>query len=332
MIPGVRGGLISASFARDLLPSMPEVVPRAAGRRREAGVVVAASRDDARHRVERARHHRCGRPAAARPARPVSRAAHRSAATPAVLHVPRRLHTAARCRHRLGRAARARLALVGHPGNCQRCALVRLLQWPRDTAGRCSPHLVAANTSSSTARCSGRSRRHNCSCGRWCAPRRWRADRRSSTARWTCRVATASRSAASSATASSRRWRCSSARSAAGKRRAPMPVLFEQSLTVLYRVLFLLFAEARGLAAAVASGLSRSLQPRRHRHRAAAGTAVSRAVAGRSGDLAAGARRLLCRRASRHRLQRPAVLAVAGRRVRSHAASATRSWARRSSR
>ncbi len=32
-----------------------------------------------------------------------------------------------------------------------------------------------------------------------------------------------------------------------GKRRAPMPVLFEQSLTVLYRVLFLLFAEARGL-------------------------------------------------------------------------------------
>jgi hypothetical protein len=34
---------------------------------------------------------------------------------------------------------------------------------------------------------------------------------------------------------------------AEGKRRPPMPVLFEQSLTVLYRVLFLLFAEARGL-------------------------------------------------------------------------------------
>ena len=34
---------------------------------------------------------------------------------------------------------------------------------------------------------------------------------------------------------------------AAGKRPAAMPVLFEQSLTVLYRVLFLLFAEARGL-------------------------------------------------------------------------------------
>jgi hypothetical protein len=34
---------------------------------------------------------------------------------------------------------------------------------------------------------------------------------------------------------------------AAGKRPASMPVLFEQSLTVLYRVLFLLFAEARGL-------------------------------------------------------------------------------------
>ena len=34
---------------------------------------------------------------------------------------------------------------------------------------------------------------------------------------------------------------------AAGTRPAAMPVLFEQSLTVLYRVLFLLFAEARGL-------------------------------------------------------------------------------------
>jgi hypothetical protein len=34
---------------------------------------------------------------------------------------------------------------------------------------------------------------------------------------------------------------------ATGKRPASMPVLFEQSLTVLYRVLFLLFAEARGL-------------------------------------------------------------------------------------
>jgi hypothetical protein len=34
---------------------------------------------------------------------------------------------------------------------------------------------------------------------------------------------------------------------AVGKRRPPMPVLYEQSLTVLYRVLFLLFAEARGL-------------------------------------------------------------------------------------
>jgi hypothetical protein len=34
---------------------------------------------------------------------------------------------------------------------------------------------------------------------------------------------------------------------AAGKRPVSMPALFEQSLTVLYRVLFLLFAEARGL-------------------------------------------------------------------------------------
>jgi len=34
---------------------------------------------------------------------------------------------------------------------------------------------------------------------------------------------------------------------ATGQRPAAMPVLFEQSLTVLYRVLFLLFAEARGL-------------------------------------------------------------------------------------
>jgi hypothetical protein len=34
---------------------------------------------------------------------------------------------------------------------------------------------------------------------------------------------------------------------ATGRRRAPLPILFEQSLTVLYRILFLLFAEARGL-------------------------------------------------------------------------------------
>jgi hypothetical protein len=34
---------------------------------------------------------------------------------------------------------------------------------------------------------------------------------------------------------------------ATGRRRRPLPILFEQSLTVLYRILFLLFAEARGL-------------------------------------------------------------------------------------
>ena len=48
----------------------------------------------------------------------------------------------------------------------------------------------------------------------------------------------------------------------------------------------------QGTAAALASGLSRSLLPRHHRQRAAAGTSVSRIVAGRSGDLAARARRV----------------------------------------
>ena len=77
MIPGVRGGLISASFARDVLPSLPETVPvppaiaaklASWSRRLEATLGTA---------VERARDHGCRGPAAAQPARPVSRAAHR---------------------------------------------------------------------------------------------------------------------------------------------------------------------------------------------------------------------------------------------------------------
>jgi hypothetical protein len=40
-----------------------------------------------------------------------------------------------------------------------------------------------------------------------------------------------------------------------GRRRAAPELLLEQSLTVLYRILFLLFAEARGLVPVVASHL-----------------------------------------------------------------------------
>ena len=53
--------------------------------------------------------------------------------------------------------------------------------------------------------------------------------------------------------------------SAAGDAAAAQAALddaFEQALTIVYRMLFLLFAEARGAGAAVASGLPRELQPR----------------------------------------------------------------------
>ena len=63
-----------------------------------------------------------------------------------------------------------------------------------------------------------------------------------------------------------------------GRRDVPaIGVAFEQSLTIVYRMLFLLFAEARGSGPAVASGLSRELQ-----HRGAA-CAAEQSAAARSG-------------------------------------------------
>jgi hypothetical protein len=97
-----------------------------------------------------------------------------------------------------------------------------------------------------------------------------------------------------------------------------MPVLFEQSLTVLYRVLFLLFAEARGL-------LPVWHPVYRDRYSldtivtcAAARAALSGTLASRSGHLTTGACRMPRRRASGHRLQRSALFAVASGHVRSH--------------
>ena len=57
-------------------------------------------------------------------------------------------------------------------------------------------------------------------------------------------------------------------------------LLLEQSLTVLYRVLFLLFAEARGLGTGLASGLSRSLHHRFDRFHASHRTPLPRGLGG----------------------------------------------------
>ena len=102
---------------------------------------------------------------------------------------------------------------------------------------------------------------------------------------------------------------------AAGTRPAAMPVLFEQSLTVLYRVLFLLFAEARGLL---------PVWHPVYRDRYSLDTIVTAllrgqrywGLAGRPGDLTARACRMQRRRASRHGLQRPPLLPGAGGRIR----------------
>ena len=80
-----------------------------------------------------------------------------------------------------------------------------------------------------------------------------------------------------------------------GRRRRGSPpgahAAFEQALTIVYRMLFLLFAEARGARAAVASGLSRQLQPRgvarrspsdARRERRACGTRFARSPASRT--------------------------------------------------
>ena len=83
----------------------------------------------------------------------------------------------------------------------------------------------------------------------------------------------ASRSAGHSSTASSAHcacWpRCPDSPGPSGGATAA-EVLLDQSLTVVYRILFLLFAEAR-TRADVAPGLSRPLQPGHHRHRAVRG-------------------------------------------------------------
>ena len=123
-----------------------------------------------------------------------------------------------------------------------------------------------------------------------------------------------------SATACSRRFKPSSPTLApkAGRRFAA-EVLFDHSLTVLYRILFLLFAEARGLV---------PLWHPLYRDRYSLDTIVTalltgrhstRTVAGASGDFTPGPFRLRGRRIVGHRFQRAVVLAGQRRGVRSHA-------------
>ena len=94
---------------------------------------------------------------------------------------------------------------------------------------------------------------------------------------------------------------------AASRLNVPTRVLFEQSLTVLYRILFLLFAEARGLVPMWHPVYRERYSIEAIVSDAAGRTAVSRRVAGGSGDLAAGPRRLLGRSAEGDGVQRPAL-------------------------
>ena len=108
---------------------------------------------------------------------------------------------------------------------------------------------------------------------------------------------------------------------------------FDQALTLVYRVLFLLFAEARALVpvwndvyrdAYTIDALTRRAAIARH-------GAARGPVEGAPGDLASGACGLQGRRARRHRVQRPAVLAAACA-ARRAAAGARRGHARRAAR
>ncbi len=96
------------------------------------------------------------------------------------------------------------------------------------------------------------------------------------------------------------------------RRAAPIDA-FEQSLTVLYRVLFLLFAEARGLVPVWHPVVPRALHHRIDRADAALGAPVSWRVAGGQRHLEARPHRLLRRRVEGHRFQRSALRASAGR-------------------
>ena len=78
--------------------------------------------------------------------------------------------------------------------------------------------------------------------------------------------------------------------------RAGASAAFEQALTIVYRMLFLLFAEARGTRAALASGLSRAATAWKRSATPRSGTTASRAVGCAPRDRPAGARRLPRRR------------------------------------
>jgi hypothetical protein len=86
----------------------------------------------------------------------------------------------------------------------------------------------------------------------------------------------------------------------------PVDDVFEQSLTIVYRLLFLFFAEARALVPALASDLSRQLQ-RRVAAQCRDGLQPRRALGWSACRDPARARRRADRRAQGHSLQRTAV-------------------------
>ena len=217
----------------------------------------------------------------------------------------------------MGRVARPRVAAA----SCSTASAPTRAGASAATAPRCGSSMRItpghASTWSSTSPSSPRRRRRERSSGAWRGPRRWAAVRRSSIAQARSRPVTESPSARRSATACSRRsavcsWRWQ-------QRGARTPDAFEQSLTVLYRVLFLLFAEARGLVPvwhpvyrdrySIDRSSRTLLAGRRYR-------GIWRAM---HGDLAARPRRLFGRRAEGDGVQRPPLRARPVGGVRSNA-------------
>jgi hypothetical protein len=245
MIPGVRGGLISASFARDLLPSMPDVSPLS---RADAARLVSWSR-----RIEATL-------GSASSVRAITEAAVLPLLDLLGLLVEQRIDERETCMLRVAAGSSRLLVLVTGWGNGLEHA------WRSSVI-----HAIAADARWCVC-CNGRAIRLVD------ARRTWSRDylefdtamlgqeQAAQQILWTLLRAAAMSSRPpllDRAVDSSRRHGMHVCRVlgdgvldalgllvgtlAAGKRRPPMPVLFEQSLTVLYRVLFLLFAEARGL-------------------------------------------------------------------------------------
>ena len=274
MIPGVRGGLISNVFRARLScrrwlrrPLPPAVAARAriAGRER---IEPRSARPRASARSPMSRSFRCsdllGLASRAHRRRATGACSTLSAGLRHPLVVVRpgtsrwtRIWRTSVIQAIAGRAAGASAATAAHLRSSMPPHMVARL--PRVRSSAAWPR--AADT---TAAVDARAR-----------PTPSPATRRCSIAPWTCRAATACTSAACSAAACSKPRRCSSAPGGRQAPAHPMPCRFR---AVAHRALPRpVPAVCRGArtGAAVASGLSRPLQPRHHRHHAAARAAAA---------------------------------------------------------